>query len=179
MDGHGFDIRDERFWIGTDTGDRERAGSARARQLMVDEEAVQRALKEHLRLSPEAAGELEIVEALFPRPQHPLPLARLLIKWIRFVVAVEWGYPLGGEDYSNDLDSRDLLERLMTLVPDIRPAVTAIIKLWDARFQTATRPSAEPLGKWRAWQEGMIAADGVGWWYFREPLTWPSGNSLH
>lgn len=179
MDGRSFDIRDERFWVGTQTADRDRAGGARTSGLVVDEEAVREALRGYLRLPPEVARELEVAEALFPRPRHPLPLARLLMKWVRFVVAVERGYPLGGEDYSNDLDARDLLERLTTLVPSIRIGVTAIIEPWDARFRSATRRSTEPLGKWRPWREGTITPDGTGWWYFREPPSWSSDNSRH
>ncbi len=50
MDGRSFDIRDERFWVGTQQADRDRAGGTRTSGLVVDEDTVRGALKGYLRL---------------------------------------------------------------------------------------------------------------------------------
>ena len=46
-------------------------------------------------------------------------LEGLLGEWERAVAQVESGYPLGLDDYLNDLDGRQLLEESLEVAPDL------------------------------------------------------------
>src|SRR5579884_3736718 len=80
------------------------------------------------------------------RARHEISLATLVLNWVHFVLEVERGYQLGGYDYTNDLDTRRILEDFMDEVPGIRPGIQAILQPCDHRFRDATVESNEPLG---------------------------------
>jgi len=96
-------------------------------------------------------------------------LEGLIAAWERSVKQTEAGYPLGLDDYLNDLDGRQLLEDALEVASEIeRAAAAARISAADARMRRVVRPVSECLwGSRVADQEGW-AADR-NWWYFSVP----------
>lgn len=93
----------------------------------------------------------------------------LVEDWERVVEDVVRGYPLGLDDYLNDLDTRQLIEGTLPLVPaDDRPGPMARVLLADERMRAVLDPVDECL-----W--GQEVADSEGWtpesewWYFHVP----------
>jgi hypothetical protein len=83
--------------------------------------------------------------------------------------AAELGYPLGLDDYLNDMDGRDLLEgALQSLDRPARAAARARLEAADRLLLGATLPCAECL-----WGEELAEAHhweaGTQWWYYRVP----------
>ena len=79
------------------------------------------------------------------------------------------GYPLGLDDYLNDMDGRDILEgALQALERPARAAARARVEEADRTLLGATVPCAECL-----WGEELAEAHhweaGAQWWYFRVP----------
>jgi len=75
--------------------------------------------------------------------------------WSQLVDAVEVGYTMTIDDYTNDLAVREWLERVQPmLTPMFRASLAARLSPFDERFRTAT---VEP-------QTRMPGA-GPGWWY--------------
>src|SRR5713226_4749345 len=77
-------------------------------------------------------------------PEHVVRGGRagLVRRWREFVEQVEKGYPLGLEDYRNDLDIRAIIEREQAEDEEIR-ALDARLK----RMLTATKE--------RVWESGV------------------------
>jgi hypothetical protein len=98
-------------------------------------------------------------------------LEGLIEEWERAVRDVERGYPLGLDDYLNDLDGRQLLEEALPLaaVPD-REAARARIRAADERMKRCVRSTDECL-----WGDRVAEAEGwtpiENWWYFRVPRS--------
>ncbi len=97
-------------------------------------------------------------------------LQGLVADWERSVQQVEAGYPLGLDDYLNDLDGRQLLEDALDVASDIeRVTATSRIQAADARMRSGVRPVDECL-----WGSRVAAAEGWtperNWWYFSVPL---------
>jgi hypothetical protein len=94
----------------------------------------------------------------------------LMAGWQRASEQVEAGYPLGLDDYLNDLDSRQLLEEAMVLAPPAeRAAASARLGEADGRLRRHVRLVGECLwGARVAASEGWTAA--ANWWYFAVPL---------
>lgn len=164
-----YHITDARFWDGSQESPRTAIDAMR---LSVDEESVAKALRDYLQLTEDQALDLSRAEASDSRNRMPRSLAALLMRWVRIVRLMEFGYPFGGDDYINDLATREGLERLMTRAPYIQSQVSSLLSPWDARFRRATRASAEPLGGPRGLGVNDISPEGPGWWYFREPRGW-------
>ncbi len=57
----------------------------------------------------------------------------LVRRWREFVEQVEKGYPLGLEDYRNDLDIRAILERAQAEDPEIRELDARLKKMLTAK----------------------------------------------
>ena len=96
-------------------------------------------------------------------------LQGLVENWERVVDQVLGGYPLGLDDYLNDMDGRQLLQNALDLAPDeVREAFLPRVHQADARV----RPSLMPAGRC-LW--GSIVAEEeqwmeeVNWWYFEKP----------
>ena len=88
---------------------------------------------------------------------------QLLSQWRRFVLAVEEGYQLTIYDYTNDLSTRDLLEKMVQQAPcGLLSRLKAQLAEWDRRFLAATRRVKRPL---------LPALEGepLDWWWYRVP----------
>ena len=96
-------------------------------------------------------------------------LEGLVSAWERTASQVLSGYPLGLDDYLNDVDGRQLIEEAVTATPAaasevLRDRITAA----DVFMQGAVAPSDECLwGDELADREGWTAGDN--WWYFGLP----------
>lgn len=96
-------------------------------------------------------------------------LLGLVENWERIVGVVVSGYPLGLDDYLNDMDGRQMLENALELVPvDARRAFVDRVRNADHRMLEVLMPAGRCL-----W--GGIAAEDEGWtpernwWYFQIP----------
>ena len=94
----------------------------------------------------------------------------LIEEWERVVDSVEKGYPLGLDDYLNDMDGRELIAALMgTLSRALTPTQKRALEAADARMRAAITPLGRCL-----WGERLAAAndwDAAGnWWYFSRPI---------
>lgn len=133
-------------------------------------------VRDYLDASVDALEQLDGVEALFSgRAKHTISLAGLLEQWSRFVIHVEEGYEMGGDDYANDLDTRELIHEILAAVTALREKTLRIVRPWDARFQQATVVGYQPLGGGSAGAGRNLSGekDGRRWWYWREPKYWP------
>jgi len=104
-------------------------------------------------------------------PYHVISngLRGLVENWERVVALVEQGYPLGLDDYLNDMDGRQLLENALEVAPvELREAFLERIRRADERIRQQLVPAGRCL-----W--GQIVADEEGWrdyrewWYFHRP----------
>ena len=97
-------------------------------------------------------------------------LEGLVADWERVVKQVERGYPLGLDDYLNDLDGRQLIEEALEVAPPPqRAGVLERVQEADARMRQRIRLVGECLwGSRVAASEGWTAAGN--WWYFAVPL---------
>jgi hypothetical protein len=105
-------------------------------------------------------------------PDHIIQggLAGLVKNWERVVASVRQGYPLGMDDYLNDMDGRQLLEETLMVVPEReRQKYQARLKQTDALMQTLVRPREKCL-----WGDRVAQTEGwtreKNWWYFSRPL---------
>jgi len=97
-------------------------------------------------------------------------LAGLLERWERVVDEVAAGYPLGLDDYLNDMDGRELIAAVLQLAaPRERAAAAPRLAAADERLRGLV--AAAPGCLW-----GAGAAKEHGWtperqwWYFTSPL---------
>ncbi|MFF1821362.1 hypothetical protein ACFVWG_28935 [Kribbella sp. NPDC058245] len=87
----------------------------------------------------------------------------LLERWVRFVDDCEHGYPLGAEDYFNDLTSRDALERALNS-PQLQrfPELSQLrknVERVDSRFRALLIPDVFPgIPGVSWWARGMVKA---------------------
>jgi hypothetical protein len=94
-------------------------------------------------------------------------LAGLVEAWEKTVAQVETGYPLGFDDYLNDMDGRQILE---TALGAAGPSAEGAdrVRAADARMKKLVRPVDRCL-----WGEPMADAEGwtptENWWYFSLP----------
>jgi hypothetical protein len=97
-------------------------------------------------------------------------LAGLIESWESVVNAVEEGYPLGLDDYLNDLDVRQLLEEALAVAPaSERPDCAARLRRADEQMKLLVEPIHACLwGAEVAEEEGWSAQKN--WWYFSRPL---------
>ena len=96
-------------------------------------------------------------------------IAGLVEDWERVVEEVVRGYPLGLDDYLNDIDTRQLIEETLPLVPaDDRPGPMTRVLLADERIRPALDPVEECL-----WGQEVADAEGwtpeSEWWYYHLP----------
>lgn len=93
----------------------------------------------------------------------------LIVGWEAIVEMVETGYPLGLDDYLNDMDSRELIAALIATVPRaLAPPQKRRLEAADARMRTIVAPHGRCL-----WGERMANANHWdatrNWWYFSHP----------
>ena len=96
-------------------------------------------------------------------------LEGLVSEWERTVDQVSSGYPLGLDDYLNDLDGRQLIEEVMTLAPwALNPAMSRRLHAVDERMKALVVPAPKCL-----WGEAVADSEGwtaeQEWWYFTMP----------
>lgn len=96
-------------------------------------------------------------------------LRGLVENWERVVDQVVEGYPLGLDDYLNDMDGRQLLQNALDLAPDeVRDAFVPRVREADIRILAVLEPAGRCL-----W--GSIVAEDeqwleeVNWWYYGKP----------
>lgn len=96
-------------------------------------------------------------------------LPGLVAKWERTVQAVANGYPLGLDDYLNDLDARQLLEEALEVATVAQQEEMAErIERADELMQSVTEPTTICLwGDEVAKEEGWTPQEN--WWYFARP----------
>jgi hypothetical protein len=93
----------------------------------------------------------------------------LLQGWESTVSEVETGYRALFDEYLNDVDGRDIINRLLPLAEDKeRAMVESRLPEIDSRFIEATVPTGTCI-----WGVEAAARDGLDqqqhWWYFRVP----------
>lgn len=96
-------------------------------------------------------------------------LRGLVEAWERTVREVRAGYPLGLDDYLNDMDCRQLIEDVFRTIPDARtPTLAGRVREADALLRHLLQPARECL-----WGAEAAAAHGwmpeKEWWYFQRP----------
>ena len=88
-----------------------------------------------------------------------MTIRQLFKKWEQLVSEVERGYHMTVYDYTNDLSSRDIIERTMQDVSeDTRARIADIVGPLDERFKRCTETISDPL----------MSRDGF--WWRRVPL---------
>ena len=104
-----------------------------------------------------------------PEPVVAAGADGLVEEWERIVEQVEQGYPLGLDDYLNDMDGRELIAALMSAVSRaLSPPQKRRLTAADERMRAAVTPLQHCL-----WGDRLAAANGWdatrNWWYFSRP----------
>jgi hypothetical protein len=96
-------------------------------------------------------------------------IAGLVEQWENAVEDVEQGYPLGFDDYLDDMDGRQLLEGALEVASaEERREVQARVRAADERMKAVLEPAKGCLwGADTARENGWTAE--ANWWYFRVP----------
>lgn len=117
-----------------------------------------------LSLSSEQLRSIEnILGSLSEQAQQSLSLKGLLESWKSFVERVEQGYQNSIYEYTNDLSTRDLLQKIVLGVSStVRSELLKVLEPWDDKFYGATREIVRPL------LPGPHEEKLNGWW-FRVP----------
>ena len=81
-----------------------------------------------------------LLESFSKKSKYKIDLDKLLEKWESFIKNVEEGYSDSIYEYTNDLSTRDLINRLMEsdLSSSIKSKLASIIEELDQRFERAT-----------------------------------------
>ena len=93
----------------------------------------------------------------------------LLAEWENTVVQVDEGYPLGLDDYLNDVDTRQLILEVLEVAgaAERRAAEDRLLAV-DARMRELLQPVDECL-----WGDEVAAREGWSaernWWYYALP----------
>ena len=86
----------------------------------------------------------------------------MLAAWSDLVDLIDRGYDRLWEEYMNELGVRDLLEKVLEVLPPgaVRERVVASIEATDERFRRVTRPL----------ERRCAGPDEAAWWWGRAPL---------
>ena len=90
----------------------------------------------------------------------------LVADWERTAANVEAGYPLTLEDYLNDLDARQIIEVVLSAIPEPDGPLLDRLRAADERMRHATRPAGRCV-----WGDsaGERLTERRNWWYFLVP----------
>ena len=93
----------------------------------------------------------------------------LIEGWESVVSQVEGGYPLGLDDYLNDMDGRELIAALQAAVSRaLTPVQKRRLEAVDARMKAVVKPLTHCL-----WGDRLAQVNGwnatKNWWYFSRP----------
>lgn len=104
-------------------------------------------------------------------PEHVVEagLAGLVDQWEHVVDDVEDVYPLGLDDYLDDVDGRQLLDEALAVAPSAeRAAVVERVKAADERMRALVRPAGRCLWGIDMAEQHDWTPDR-NWWYFTQP----------
>lgn len=87
--------------------------------------------------------------------------------WERTAEQVERGYAFGLDDYLNDLDARQIIEVVLSAMPEPDGPLLARLRAADERMRGATVPSGRCV--WSDPQARDRASERRNWWYFLVP----------
>lgn len=97
-------------------------------------------------------------------------LMGLVSEWERTAEQVERGYPLGLDDYLNDLDGRQLLEEALRVAPESeRETAARRVRQADTRARAHLETVPECLWGSRVAQSEEWTPQH-NWWYFAVPI---------
>jgi hypothetical protein len=114
-------------------------------------------------ISPEDEKLMQpLLDQMSARAHFTISLKYLLQKWDEFTSSVEEGYNYSIYDYTNDLSSRDLLEKIIINSSGaLNKKLITIIGQIDDRYRESTDICVKPL------RSSFWSAEG--WWWFRIP----------
>jgi hypothetical protein len=92
----------------------------------------------------------------------------LVAAWERTATEIERGYPLGWDDYLNDLDGRQIIEDVLRTMPQADGRLATRLRDADRRVRAATRPAGRCV-----WPPvpGSGREERRGWWYHIVPSS--------
>ncbi len=91
----------------------------------------------------------------------------LVADWEHTAERVERGYGLGLDDYLNDLDARQIIEVVLSAMPEPDGPLLARLRAADERLRRATVPSGRCV--WGDSTSQDRATERRNWWYFLVP----------
>jgi hypothetical protein len=91
----------------------------------------------------------------------------LVADWEHTAERVERGYALGLDDYLNDLDARQIIEVVLSAMPEPDGPLLDRLRAADDRMRGATVPTSRCV--WGDPQPPDRATDRRNWWYFLVP----------
>src|SRR5262249_26481535 len=94
-------------------------------------------------------------------------LEGLVAKWESIVKDISNGYTLDLDEYLNDVDVRQLLEEVITRVPDLSPELLERIHVADNLLKHSSTRAKCVWGNDVAHKEGWTPEKN--WWYFVVP----------
>jgi len=102
------------------------------------------------------------VEVLAKQAKFSFTFDDLLKRWSNFVTATELGYEDSIYEYTNDLATRDVIQRVLLGIPESLSAkVIEIVQCDDDRFLQATRKIERSLADRKSFEDSP--------WWFRVP----------
>ena len=107
----------------------------------------------------------------------------LVSKWESIVKNISTGYTLDLDSYLNDIDVRQLIEEVITRIPDVSSVLLERINAADELMRGSSKHSKCVWGEEVAHKEGWTREKN--WWYFRVPKKiqnqersdWPKTSS--
>jgi hypothetical protein len=91
----------------------------------------------------------------------------LVADWEHTAERVEKGYALGLDDYLNDLDARQIIEVVLSAIPEPDGPLLARLRAADERMRSATVPAGRCV--WGDQPSRDPATERRNWWYFLVP----------
>jgi hypothetical protein len=91
----------------------------------------------------------------------------LVADWEHTAELVERGYALGLDDYLNDLDARQIIEVVLSAMPEPDGPLLARLRAADERMRRATVPAGRCV--WGDPPSQDRATERRNWWYFLVP----------
>jgi hypothetical protein len=108
-----------------------------------------------------------LFDSLSKKSRFPLSLGLLLERWSDFVTEVEQGYRGGGEDYANELATRNILSQVLEVLGHPgQDKLIDILRPWDERLRRSTFEVQEPMRRPRRYSSESLRNL---WWYWRTP----------